>query len=155
MSRVFRIPEMTFVDRFPSWRGSGPWPFEFGIAGLLLWMAECMHRVDLMRPRYQPPFAFFDWIKGYENSVSIAYQCVAVLIVVAFFCRAHCASFGKFGRSVGLLLSSFVFGVLAYSFLHAFPWSLGGAAYAFVAWRCFAVGLIHLRGNVTCANKST
>ncbi len=126
-------------DRFPSWRRSGPWPYELGIAALMLWLAESIRHIEEVRARYIVSFAMWDWVDDHLSICIAALWTIAFAIIAGFGLRNYCPRCAAIMRVLGVGASGAVCGVIAYHFLSAYPWSVGGGAYLFLSWRAFAV----------------
>lgn len=127
---------------FPAWLERGPWPYEAGVAMLLIWLAECINNVGAMRATYSPNFHLAHFLADHEG-VAIAVcltgaGCLIVgLSIVAFGPMRYARPF----RVVGLLIACCVFGAIATGFHAAWTYSLGGGAYLFLTWRTFCVAV--------------
>ena len=133
-------------DRLPTWSYSGPWPFELGIAGMLLWLGEAFSRTPIQYRLFNGnTFVLFDWLRAYNVPFSFILSVIAGIIISGFVLRDCYPKLSKCIRICGLACSTFVFGLISFSFLSAFAWSMGGICYAFIAWRTAAVAAVHLR----------
>ena len=125
---------------YPAWRKSGPWPYEAGIALLLIWAAECFRHFD-----EAPGYAigkFWQAVLGpgaLEIIQVVCWLLAACLIlglgvVVSIGCRR-----ARYIRVIGMGGSSVLFTALAMSFHATWNYSLGGGAFFFLAWRSLCV----------------
>lgn len=128
-------------DHFPSWRRNGPWPYELGVAVLILWLAESIRHLDDVRARYIITFFLWDWVDDHPGIYMLALWCIALMIIVGFAVRCACPRCSVVMRVGGMLSAGTVYGIIAFSFLYAYPWSVGGGAYLFLSWRAFAVSI--------------
>lgn len=142
MSESFR----KYHDYIPTWGKWGPWPFELGVAGMLLWLAEAFQRTTALRARFaSAAFPLFDWVEGHQVAFSLTLAFISCLIMTGFIARIALPWFSPYVRAIGLILAAILFALISYSFLSVFPWSMGGIAYLFISWRTATVGFVHLR----------
>jgi len=142
-------------DRIPTWGYDGPWPFELGIAGVLLWLGEAFSHAPAQLKLFNgAPFRLFDWLASHSIPFSLILSVIAGIITVGFVLRARAPRASKTMRIAGMVSASLIFGVIAYSFLSAFSWSMGGICYAFIAWRTATVAAVHMRRVSRHANES-
>ena len=134
-----KIQAFTVRDNIPTWRPGGIWSYELGIAALVLWLAECVSRLDEVTDRFTVPRNIFAWMRGDQNAIALAMCGAAGLIILAYVLRHTCPAMALCMRVAGLCGASLSFCAIAASFLLHFAWSFGGPAYAFLCWRTLAV----------------
>lgn len=129
----------SILDRLPTWRREGPWPYEFGVAALILWLAEAVRNLEDVRARYIVTFAMWDWVDDCPNFYISLLWVIALSIIVGFGARHLCPRCAIVMRAGGVSAAGGVFGIIAFHFLTAYLYSIGGGAYLFLCWRAFAV----------------
>ena len=141
-------------DRIPTWTDHGAWPFELGIAGVLLWLAEAFTRTPSQYRLFNgASFMLFDWLRAHNVPFSLLLSIISGTIISGFVLRDYKPKLSRYIRICGLACSTFVFGLISYSFLSAFAWSMGGICYAFIAWRTATVATVHVREVVRHATE--
>jgi len=124
---------------FPTWRHGGAWPYELGLAVLMLWLSAGVANVERMKPRYGPGFIVWELVDDAPLLWAIALWCCAACLWLGFLLNKACPRCSYVARLVGLGSASLGLFVFAFAFLRAFEWSVGGAVSLFLAWRTSVV----------------
>lgn len=125
---------------FPSWLKRGPWPYEAGIAMLMLWLAECFRNWDDVPSRVVWPM--WRHILGESAPDLLMFACwhAAIMLLVGLFLvvSGHGRK-ARYFRVVGLYGASTIFFAEATTFFMSYTYSHGGGAFALLAWRTLCV----------------
>ena len=128
--------------QFPSWLKRGPWPYEAGIALLLIWLAECIRAHDVQAVRYAGQPAVKMLMVDHGQTLMAACWVVSAWVItgLAIVSSGDCSR-ARPVRVVGLLGASVIFGVIAFAFHATWEFSIGGGAYLLLTWRTFCVAV--------------
>jgi hypothetical protein len=128
-------------NRLPTWRHGGVWPYELGLATLILWLSAGVQHVDRLRPRYAGNFYLWDLVGDNQTLYAAGLLCISFCLLAGFALRTTCPRCSYVVRLLGLSSASLVLLVFALSFLRAYEWSVGGGLALFLSWRTAAVTL--------------
>lgn len=127
---------------FPAWLEKGPWPYEAGIAMLLIWLAECVRNVDATQSTYSPRFQLGPFLSRHDDAaIALCLVGAAFLISGLASVAFHSVEAARPFRVIGLTVACIVFAIISYGFHAAWTYSLGGGAYLLLTWRTFCVAV--------------
>ena len=133
---------------FPSLsKGTAPLIYELGVAILMVWVGESLHRIQDVRGRYPASYWVWQFIDDYDLEKLIPWYAVlsAVLICVGLLRRACGCSSGVVLRATGLVMAAFLFAFIAIGHLSVAFYSIAGGPYLFLAWRFLELALFYVR----------
>ena len=133
---------------FPSLsKGSAPLSYELGVAILMVWVGESLHRVSEVKTRYPSNYWVWDFIDRYDIEYLIPWYAVAsaALIATGLLWRLCGCSSGVVLRSVGLVMAAFLFAFIAVGHLSVTFYSIAGGPYLFLAWRFLELAVFYVR----------
>lgn len=133
---------------FPSLaQGRSSTSYELGVAILLLWVGETLHRAGDIASRYPKHYWIWSLIDTSELDQIIPWYCVvAATLICAGLLRLACGcSKGHLLRAAGLILASILFLFIAVGHISVTFYTVGGAPYLFLAWRFLELAAFYAR----------
>ncbi len=133
---------------FPSLsKGSAPISYELGVAILMIWVGESLHRVSEVKTRYPGNYWLWDFIDRHDLEHFIPWYAVlsAVLITGGLMRRVCGCSSGVVLRAIGLIMAASLFAFIAVGHLSVAFYSIAGGPYLFLAWRFLELALFYVR----------
>ena len=133
---------------FPSLsKGAAPLSYELGVAILMVWVGESLHRVSEVKQRYPANYWLWEFIDYYDIEYLIPWYAVlsAVLICTGLLRRACGCSSGVVMRCTGLIMAALLFAFIAIGHLSVAFYSIAGGPYLFLAWRFLELALFYVR----------
>jgi hypothetical protein len=133
---------------FPSLKDDrAPIPYELGMAVLIAWIGETVHRIEAVKGRYPPGFWLWDFIDGHDLEYFFPWVCVtsALLIVMGVARYMGGCGTGRNLRVAGLSIASVVFLFIALGHLANSFYSVAGAPYLFLGWRTAVLASLYAR----------
>lgn len=111
-------------------------PFEIIISILLVWVGQSLYRIQGVISRYPSNFWLWKYIDDLDFEYLLPwYSLVAAFLICLGLFRVACGcGRGRALRSAGLAMGVALFIVISYGHISVTFWTIGGAAYFFIAW---------------------
>lgn len=133
---------------FPTFKDDrAPLPYELGMAVLIAWIGETVHRIEAVKSRYPNGFWLWDFIDVHDLEHVFPWVCVtSAMLIVLGVARymAGCGN-GKNLRVAGLAIAAAVFLFIAFGHLANSFYSVAGAPYLFLGWRTAVLASLYAR----------
>jgi len=137
-----------FKVLFPSLaHGRSSTSYELGVAILLLWVGETLHRAGDVATRYPSRYWIWTWLDKSEVDQLIPWYCLfASGMICAGLLRLACRwGNGHLLRAAGLGMASILFLFIAVGHISVTFYTVGGAPYLFLAWRFLELAAFYAR----------